>query len=86
MKKITVVILVLMILAIALIWFGVTMVNRSINSTLEPLQNVNKQLGTQVSELLHPTPTIIPDPVTIINEVQALARLETIRYTIEGRD
>jgi hypothetical protein len=83
MKKIIVVILVLMILAIALIWFGVTMVNRSINSTLEPLQNVNKQLGTQVSELLHPTPTIIPDPVTIINEVQALARLITIRYTVE---
>jgi len=32
---------------------------------------------------LHPTPTIIPDPVTIINEVRSLARLETIQYSIE---
>jgi len=44
---------------------------------------MNHELGTQVANLLHPTPTIIPDPVTIINEVQSLARLETIRYTVE---
>ena len=58
-------------------------VNNSINTALNPLQHTNNQLGTQVSELLHPTPTIIPDPVTIIDQVQALARLETIRYTVE---
>jgi len=32
---------------------------------------------------LHPTPTILPDPVTIINQVRPLARLETIQYTVE---
>jgi hypothetical protein len=77
------VLIVLVILLIAGILFTVVTVNRSINNTLNPLQNANSQLGTQVSELLHPTPTIIPDPVTIISEVQALARLETIRYTVE---
>jgi len=41
------------------------------------------QLSTQAAELLHPTPTIKPDPVTIVHEVQALARLETIQYSVE---
>ncbi|HAE60107.1 MAG TPA: DUF4230 domain-containing protein, partial [Anaerolineae bacterium] len=30
-----------------------------------------------------PTPTIIPDPVTYISEIRALARLETIQYSVE---
>jgi len=46
-------------------------------------QQANEALQTQVADLLHPTPTIIPDPVTYINEVRALARLETIQYSIE---
>jgi hypothetical protein len=36
-----------------------------------------------VAGLLHPTPTILPDPVTIIRQVQSLARLETIQYSVE---
>lgn len=58
-------------------------VQRSADQVLAPLEQANQQLQTQVSELLHPTPTILPDPVTIINEVRSLARLETIQYTIE---
>ncbi len=61
----------------------VEIVNDRIDSIMSPLRQVNSQLGTQVSNLLHPTPTIIPDPVTIINQVQAIARLETVHYTIE---
>ena len=83
MKRKSVFIIILFLLVIAAIWFVAAAFNRSINNTLSPLQRTNSQLGTQVSELLHPTPTIIPDPVTIINQVQALARLETIRYTVE---
>lgn len=47
------------------------------------VQQANESLQTQVSQLLNPTPTILPDPVTYINEVRALARLETIQYSIE---
>jgi hypothetical protein len=36
-----------------------------------------------IDQLLHPTATIVPDPVTIIHDIQSLARLETIQYTIE---
>ncbi len=70
-------------MALAAIWFLVSLVNNRINNTLDPLQQANHELGTQVANLLNPTPTIIPDPVTIIHDVQSLARLETIRYTVE---
>jgi hypothetical protein len=75
--------IILILVGIAVIWFLVSLVSSSINKTLNPLQQANHALGTQVANLLHPTPTIIPDPATIINEVQSLARLETIRYTVE---
>jgi hypothetical protein len=58
-------------------------VERSIERLVAPLEQTNQLLGTQVAELLHPTPTIIPDPVTIIYEVRAVARLETIQYSVE---
>ena len=83
MKRKTVLIIILFLMAAAAIWLVAAAVNHTINTTLNPLERTNNQLGTQVSELLHPTPTIIPDPVTIINQVQELARLETIRYTVE---
>jgi hypothetical protein len=57
--------------------------NSAINGVVEPFQQSNSALQTQVADLLHPTPTIIPDPVTIIQDIRALARLETIQYTVE---
>ena len=47
------------------------------------IQQANESMQTQVAQLLNPTPTIIVDPVTYINEIRALARLETIQYSIE---
>ena len=67
-------------------YFIVQTVRESAQAATAPFQQVNQAnqaLQTQVSNLLHPTPTIIPDPVTYINEVRALARLETIQYSIE---
>jgi hypothetical protein len=49
----------------------------------QPLQEANSAMQTQVSQLMNPTPTIIPDPVTYITEIRALARLETIQYSVE---
>ncbi|HBG74239.1 MAG: hypothetical protein A2X25_03640 [Chloroflexi bacterium GWB2_49_20] len=71
------------ILIIALVWFVLKSVNQSISNAINPLQQANNAVATQIAELLHPTPTIIPDPVTIIHEVRSLARLETIQYTVE---
>ncbi len=72
-----------MIIVAVTAYFLVKTVRDSVQQAFAPAQNVNSALQTQVSDLLHPTPTIIPDPITIIHEVRALARLETIQYTIE---
>ena len=58
-------------------------VSGAVDSAIAPFQESNNALQTQVSNLMHPTPTIIPDPVTIISDVHALARLETIQYSVE---
>jgi len=67
-------------------YFIVQTVRQTAQAAAAPFQQVNQAnqaLQTQVSNLLNPTPTIIPDPVTYINEVRALARLETIQFSIE---
>jgi hypothetical protein len=50
---------------------------------VQPVSEMTSDLGTQVARILHPTPTVLPDPVTIINQIRPLARLETIQYTVE---
>jgi hypothetical protein len=56
---------------------------RSVRDVGQPVADLSAGISTQVSQILHPTPTILPDPVTIVREVRALARLETIQYTVE---
>ena len=78
------------LLILIVIGVGVYFIVQTIRQTQQvvagPFQQVNEAnqaLQTQMSNLLNPTPTIIVDPVTYINEVRALARLETIQYTVE---
>jgi hypothetical protein len=66
----------------SVIWM-VSSVNRTAQQVVRPVNEMTSGLSTQVAEFLHPTPTIIPDPVTIINQIRPLARLETIQYTVE---
>lgn len=61
---------------------GYTIVSGVRNAT-QPVAQFGSQISTQVSQVLHPTPTVVPDPVTIVREVRALSRLETIRYSVE---
>jgi hypothetical protein len=75
--------IVLILILVVVVWIAVTSVNKSISNAMNPLRDANNAISTQVSNLLHPTPTIIPDPVTIIREIRSLARLETIQYTVE---
>jgi len=77
--------LILIVLA-AGVYFIVQTVRETAVQAAAPFQQVNQAnqaLQTEVSQLLHPTPTIIPDPITYIYEVRALARLETIQYSVE---
>lgn len=61
----------------------VTSLQNSIASQLSPVREMTDNLSTQVARVLNPTPTIIPDPVTIVHEIRSLARLETIKFSLE---
>jgi hypothetical protein len=56
---------------------------KTTQQAVQPVSDMTRELGTQVARILHPTPTILPDPVTIINQIKPLARLETIQFTVE---
>ena len=62
---------------------SVRQVSQQAAAPFQSLSQQNQAMQTQVANLLNPTPTIIPDPVTYINEIRALARLETIQYSVE---
>lgn len=67
-----------------LVFWGITyMVRQTAQEALSPITDTNRRLETRVAEFMNPTPTVIPDPMTIIHEVRSLARLETIQYTLE---
>jgi hypothetical protein len=61
----------------------VVVANQTVHQVFNPIQQANNNISTEVANLLHPTPTVIPDPVTIIHDIRSLARLETIQYTVE---
>jgi hypothetical protein len=64
----------------------VLMVQESVQQAqraIQPVSDFTTSLGTEVARILNPTPTVIPDPITIVNQVRSLARLETIEYTLE---
>jgi hypothetical protein len=74
--------LVMLLVILAGIWLFSSF-QKSIQDQLSPVREAADSLSTQVSQVLNPTPTIIPDPVTIIHDIRSLARLETIKYSLE---
>lgn len=58
-------------------------IEETTENALNPVQEMTGGLATQVNRFLNPTPTIIPDPVTVIRDIRTLARLETIQFTVE---
>jgi hypothetical protein len=78
-------ILILIVLAVAgyMIVQTIRETSQAATAPFQALDEQSRSMQTQVANLLNPTPTIIPDPVTYINEIRALARLETIQYSVE---
>jgi hypothetical protein len=69
---------------LTLVGIGVIVaVQSSTQRALQPVSDLSSNMGTQVAQVLHPTPTIIPDPITVIYQVRTLAQLVTIQYSIE---
>jgi len=61
----------------------VFVVRDTIQRTVSPVQAATGNIGTRVAQVLNPSPTVVPDPVTIIHGIRGLSRLETIQYTVE---
>ncbi len=80
MKKAVFLILIGVVVFLAI---SVAVLLRGVQQATQPVIELQHGVSTEVARLLHPTPTIIPDPVTNIHEVQSLARLETIHYSVE---
>lgn len=77
--------LLLVVIAVAA-YMIVQTVRDSAQAATQPFQSLSEQnqaMQTQVANLLNPTPTIIPDPMTYIEEIRSLSRLETIQYSVE---
>jgi hypothetical protein len=73
------ILLIIAITAIAL----VVIVQQTIQKTVDPVQSMTGSMATQVAQFMNPTPTVLPDPITIIRDVRSLSRLETIQYSVE---
>ncbi len=69
----------ILVIALMLALGILTLVQGAVHAPAEAGQS----MATRVQELLHPTPTIYPDPRSVLLQVRALARLETAQYTIE---
>jgi hypothetical protein len=74
---------VIAVLVLVIIAWGVYSVVTNFQRTTDEALAPVSALSTQASQILNPTPTVIPDPITIIHEVRSLARLETIIYSVE---
>jgi len=73
---------ILLILAIGMIVM-INTVRGITERALQPVQDTTGALGTQVASVFNPTPTVLADPITIIHEIRALSRMETVQYSIE---
>lgn len=84
-EKINVNTLILVLILITVVAGGVAVV-WSIRRVTQPLVAAGRTAEAfqeQFEQVMNPTPTIMPDPVTIVREVRSLSRLETAAYTIE---
>jgi hypothetical protein len=74
-------VLIIGILLIAAVAVG--MVVYAVSEPFAEFAGVPGQISTKIQEFTHPTPTIYPDPVTVVREIRSLSRLETVQYTVE---
>src|SRR5438105_6471618 len=70
------------VVVVVLLFIGYLIVD-TINRASKPFVSVPNAVGTQVQQIINPTPTIIADPLTVVLRIQALSRLETSSFTIQ---
>ncbi|NLG72535.1 MAG: DUF4230 domain-containing protein [Chloroflexi bacterium] len=82
-KKLWVLIIGILVIFAAAAFGLVWVIRQTIRETVSPVQETTGIISTRVAQILMPTPTVFADPVTIVRQVNALSRLETIQYVVE---
>lgn len=82
-KGLVVSLLILVVIIAGLLVATGLILKNGAEKAIQPVEQASNYLSTQVTNVLHPTPTVIPDPVTVLREVRSLARLETVQYSME---
>ena len=72
-----------LIMIVLIVAIGAYAAVSSVMGSVNQFGNLAAGISTEIADALNPTPTILPDPVTIIRSVRSLARLETIQYSVE---
>lgn len=72
-----------LIMIVLIVAIGAYAAVSSVLGSVNQFGNLAAGISTEIAHALNPTPTILPDPVTIIRSVRSLARLETIQYSVE---
>lgn len=68
------------------VWLGWSLIHaiqQTTENSLRPVNAIAQNISSQVAQVLNPTPTILPDPVSVVYQVRSLARLETIEFSVE---
>jgi hypothetical protein len=73
---------ILLLILTALVVGGVLFFG-ALRGLTRPLERAERALQERFEGIANPTPTILPDPVAIIQQVRDISRLETASYTIE---
>jgi hypothetical protein len=76
-------ILLLILIALVVLIAGGFSLFRTVRSLARPFESAEQAIVERIEEIVNPTPTILPDPLTIVRQVQSMSRLETASYTIE---
>ncbi len=77
------ILLILVFIALLVLIIGGFGLASTLRQLTNPLTEAQQEFERQVEEITNPTPTVIPDPITIVHEISSLSRLETASYTIE---
>lgn len=77
-------VLLFVFIAVAMLAFAIARLVNTVNNTALQTASVIEPIGERFRQLLVPaTPVILPDPATVVRQINDLARLETASYEME---
>ena len=73
----------ILLLILAVVIVGGVLFVSALRQMAQPFERAEETVLKQLQQLSQSTPTVLPDPLTIIHEVRTISRLETASYSVE---